>query len=365
MGHVQNRILTTAAKASTVARSTLPQFPPKDALFTRRKLPSTAFVPETWASIQPPPPSALSAFAHRIGLPSVLDTNEIILQACTHPSFLRPYRRQYPDAPAPETNAQLAPLGNALMGLFASEYLHAKYPYLPTRVLKAAVTAHVGPLTCASVAQEMGATPLLRWHRTVRALPKTPTDPGLLHSDAMASIPRSIAALIYQRRSLLSARQFVHSYFLSRQVDLRAMLKFSNPKKALLEMVDKFGRERPKSRLLKETGRFTNSPVFVVGIYSGADQLGEGFGSSLRMAEYRAAEDALQRVYLTRTPDHLIQLPTSTFPVGLGDVFRTDAPEGKYTAPSLVMSEIMYLSSGKRKPLRIYGVETGKEQTPA
>lgn len=40
-------------------------------------------------------------------------------------------------------------------------------------------------------------------------------------------------------------------------------------------------------RLLKETGRFSNSPVFVVGIYSGQDKLGEGFGSSLKMAEYR------------------------------------------------------------------------------
>lgn len=64
------------------------------------------------------------------------------------------------------------------MGLFASEYLHASYPYLPTRVLKAAVTAHVGPLTCASVAQEMGATSLLRWHRTVRSfLPSAHSDP--------------------------------------------------------------------------------------------------------------------------------------------------------------------------------------------
>ena len=41
------------------------------------------------------------------------------------------------------------------------------------------------------------------------------------------------------------------------------------------------------SRLLKETGRYSISPVFVVGIYSGADKLGEGFGSSLKMAEFR------------------------------------------------------------------------------
>ncbi|GAW08162.1 60s ribosomal protein l3 [Lentinula edodes] len=167
--------------------------------------------------------------------------------------------------------------------------------------MKAAVTAHVGPLPCSNVAQEMGATPLLRWHRSVRA-----------------------------------------SF---REVDLRGMIKFLDPKKALLEMVKKFQRELPKSRLLKETGRYSNSPVFVVGIFSGEDQLGEGFGSSLKMAEYRAAEDALLRVYLTRTPPHLIQLPSQTFPMGVGDVYRK-APEGDYKSADLVESEIMYASSG-------------------
>ncbi len=83
------------------------------------------------------------------------------------------------------------------------------------------------------------------------------------------------------------------------------MIKFQDPKVALKVTVEKFGRERPISRrvlsfsvffksclishrrLLKETGRLSISPVFVVGIFSGADQLGEGFGSSLKMAEYR------------------------------------------------------------------------------
>ena len=70
----------------------------------------------------------------------------------------------------------------------------------------------------------------------------------------------------------------------------------------------------------------------------------------------QAAEDALVRVYLTRTPDDLIQLPSSTFPLGLGDVYRTDAQakQGEYTAPNLVIAEPIYESSGKSwsKPLR-------------
>lgn len=72
--------------------------------------------------------------------------------------------------------------------------------------------------------------------------------PGVLHTDALASIPRALTALIYQKRSLLSARQFVQSYFLSREIDIRGMIKFRDPKTALLEMVAKFQRERPKSR---------------------------------------------------------------------------------------------------------------------
>jgi len=70
----------------------------------------------------------------------------------------------------------------------------------------------------------------------------------------------------------------------------------------------------------------------------------------------QAAEDSLLRVYLTRTPDDHIQFPSSTFPLGLGDVYRTDAQakEGEYRAPGLVVAEPIYESSGKSwsKPLR-------------
>ena len=43
------------------------------------------------------------------------------------------------------------------------------------------------------------------------------------------------------------------------------------------------------SRLLKETGRLSNSPIYVVGIFSAGEKLGEGFGSSLKMAEFRVS----------------------------------------------------------------------------
>lgn len=174
MGHAQKRLalkVKNAAKVAAVSTVHLPKFPPPEALRPRNlELPTAPFEPETWADAQSPPPSALSAFAHRIGLASVLTSTELIQQACTHSSFVSLHQHHFPDLPKPATNAQLATIGNSLMGLFATEHINATYPYLPTRVLKAAVTAHVGPMSCASVAQEMGAAPLLRWRRTVRCL---------------------------------------------------------------------------------------------------------------------------------------------------------------------------------------------------
>lgn len=175
-GFAQKRLASTAASVKRVSLSTahLQKFPPKEALASSSTTSTTSsagqvtfFDAESYVALQPPPPSALSAFAHRIGVASVLPTPEFLQQACTHHSFISLYARYYPNRPLPATNANLATLGNSLLGLFATEHVNATYPYLPTRVLKAAVSAYVGPTTCANVAKEMGASPLLRWHRIV------------------------------------------------------------------------------------------------------------------------------------------------------------------------------------------------------
>ncbi|PSR76134.1 hypothetical protein PHLCEN_2v8632 [Hermanssonia centrifuga] len=352
MSHVQNRLAATASRIASVSPAYLKSFPPKEAFAPKpsssQSDPSVEQKPhffdaETWASLQPPPPTSLTAFAYRIGLGKLVSSPDPILQACTHPSFLPLHQKHYPHHSRPAANERLAVLGNSLMGLFATEYVNSTYPYLPTRVMKAAVSAYVGPTTCATIAKEMGATPLLRWNR----VSNTPTRPAVLHQDAMSSIPRALVALVYQHSSLLTARTFVHKFFLSREIDLRNMIKFRDPKKALLDTVAKFGRERPVSRLLRETGRLSNSPVYVVGVYSGADKLGEGFGSSLKMAEFRAAEDALLRLYLARQPPHLVQLPTSTFPNKTGSIFKAQGGGSLYVPVQLGDAEIKYGAADK------------------
>jgi large subunit ribosomal protein L44 len=95
----------------------------------------------------------------------------------------------------------------------------------------------------------MFSTFLIMAHILTIFKPETPTRPGVLHADALSSVPRALTALVYTHRSLPTARKFAHAFFLGRDVDLRAMLKFTDPKKALADTVRKLGRDRPVSRL--------------------------------------------------------------------------------------------------------------------
>ena len=54
----------------------------------------------------------------------------------------------------------------------------------------------------------------------------------------------------------------------------------------------------------------SRTPVFVVGVYSGDDKLGEGAGVSLNEARVRAAAAALRSWYLYSPPDSEVMRPS-------------------------------------------------------
>jgi large subunit ribosomal protein L44 len=138
-----------------------------------------------------PPSSALSALLARLSLPPDLALHRDLITCLTHPSYFKNkrYRKANPlstGAPTSastssrtsldadravsdqraeeleeldeeeETNVLLAALGNSLLGMFASEHLARKYPYLPSEALKTAVTSFVGPVACSSVGRTLG-----------------------------------------------------------------------------------------------------------------------------------------------------------------------------------------------------------------
>ncbi|KAK4330871.1 60S ribosomal protein L3 [Rhodotorula toruloides] len=256
-------------------------------------------------------------------------------------------------------NGSLAALGNSLLGTFATELVLESFPNLPTRAAKAAVTLYVGPKSLAGVAghlwgvgpsrlekalvgheppprpskkdlayghlvegrggarklgPETGATEtaggpgLIRWNRK----PTTPNKDAVLFEDAMASVARAVVGAVYQKHGFTAARAFAHAHFLARlapppsttlaspsaATDLTPLLKFTQPTKVLAASLAQYNLPPLRHALLKETGRLSAHPIFVSGVFSGDVKLGEGFGSSIRMSEFRASEDALRRVYL-------------------------------------------------------------------
>eukprot|EP00088_Acartia_fossae_P022857 TRINITY_DN23961_c0_g1_i1.p1 TRINITY_DN23961_c0_g1~~TRINITY_DN23961_c0_g1_i1.p1 ORF type:complete len:124 (-),score=0.76 TRINITY_DN23961_c0_g1_i1:432-749(-) len=99
----------------------------------------------------------------------------------------------------------------------------------------------------------------------------------------------------------------------------------SQPKRMLSALLKRHGRERPLSRMLRETGRLSVSPIYVVGVFTGTERIGVGYGSSIKMAEHRAAQNALNSYFLKELSD--FELPsaiegedtTTFFPAPLGD----------------------------------------------
>lgn len=275
-------------------------------------------------------------------------------------------------------NASLAALGNDLLGYYMAEHLLCHYPRLPLEVVFAAQAAYVGPKALGTVAQE--------WGVEVAAEPGGEVDPGLLqfrrtppgtvptgfkgtrpdksskwrrgmssrvvyddafgelqgavtvaptaHSAAATEVPnatlavaattfvRALFGAIYLHAGAAATQMFFSAHVLSRRLDMASLFVLAQPTRDLSRLCAREGFEAPVARILAESGRLSRHPVFVVGVYSGADKLGEGAGASLNEARFRAAAAALKGWYLY-SPAGEIMVPSDVEgEQGQGKAFR-------------------------------------------
>lgn len=83
-----------------------------------------------------------------------------------------------------------------------------------------------------------------------------------------------------------------------KDADLKDLIVINDPMKTLQRMLYRQSRPKPVPRMIKETGRLSHFPTFVVGIYSGKELIGEGVGSSINRAKTEAAATALRHHYM-------------------------------------------------------------------
>lgn len=115
----------------------------------------------------------------------------------------------------------------------------------------------------------------------------------------MSCAVRAIFAGVYLHEGGLSAvRQFIRLHILSRKLEIEQLFLIKKPTVELARLCSREGFAAPVARLHAETGRRSSHAVFVVGVYSGEECLGEGHGGSLDEARIRASTNALKAWYL-------------------------------------------------------------------
>ncbi|KAI0387879.1 54S ribosomal protein L3 [Hypomontagnella monticulosa] len=129
--------------------------------------------------------------------------------------------------------------------------------------------------------------------------------------NAHANFVRAVIGAIYLHCGRDTAKTFVKAHVLSRKLDLENLFQFKLPTRELALLCARENFEAPVARLESETGRLSRTPVFVVGIYSGRDKLGEGTGPSLDTARIAASIKTLKSWYLYSPGD--VGLPSDTF----------------------------------------------------
>lgn len=313
---------------------------------------SPQIIPEEILQTFPSPPvqasrtsAQLAALHARLGLPSKVPI-ESLARTLVHKSA---------DADSRFNNSAFSVLGGDLLSYYTSEYVICQYPRLPLAVVFAAMNAYCGPKALATITREWGvkqaAEPggevepsLLQFKRTppgkknplptledtisTKAVPHPDTgmqrhslssrtvydnpfgekkdqvgdlidaSAGVTLEAASAEFVRAVVGSIYLHAGRSAAKAFFKSHFMSRSLNMATLMSFRTPTKDLSRLCAREGFESPIARIMSETGRLSRHPVFIVGVFSGREKLGEGAGASLDEARTRAAVAALKGWYL-------------------------------------------------------------------
>ncbi|KAM6482332.1 ribonuclease III [Trichoderma sp. SZMC 28011] len=260
-------------------------------------------------------------------------------------------------------NTNLAYLGSTIVNYHVLEYLVCKWPRLPMAILYEALRAYAGDASLQQVAR--------RWGVESAAAPGEEVDPGLLQwkagedqlvntrwgyvrsdkapawrrglssrvvldndfgdqvssleaekpeydtlqSEAFGSVVQAVIGAIYTHCGREEVKAFVKSHILSRELDPSTLFEFKLPTRELAMLCAREGFEAPVARLESETGRLSRTPVYVVGIYSGKEKLGEGAGPSLDVARRQASMASLKAWYLY-SPGNKVRVPSDMMEEG-------------------------------------------------
>ena len=192
-----------------------------------------------------------------------------------------------------EHNSRLSFLGKTLIQYFVAEHLLSVYPKMEANGLGDIAKFLLNDPALVKCADHLGITDLIRAQTRL----DDPKKQIVIVRGLLATV-----SCIHLDKGPAAARKFVAEFVTSKMagVDLHEVIKLQHPRYVLRSILASLGMPNAVSRLLKETGRATHFPTFVVGVYSGERLLGEGCGTSLKRAEREAIVAALHEHFATQ-----------------------------------------------------------------
>ncbi|KAH3679546.1 hypothetical protein WICMUC_000879 [Wickerhamomyces mucosus] len=308
---MQSIIKSSSSSSSSVTFIRIRQFSTSSTLFNNLSNSNKTIVSEEDASKSAP----LVALHKRLNLP-----NDYKLGTLTRALTCRSSRGNLAN------NYGLNILGKNFLSYYVNEYLLSKYPRLPLPVLNTAVSSYISTESLHNVGKyswgiEIDETPIL--NKILNEEPKeyslgklrflpinqieetgitkltSKSKDEINSSSAYALGVRSIIGGLYiSTQSEDLTKKFIYDHIISRKLDLSKMFEFEQPTRELSRLCKREGLTKPIAKLLVENGRLSDKPIYVVGVFSGEEKLGESYGSSLNEAKIRASVNALKNWYL-------------------------------------------------------------------
>jgi ribonuclease-3 len=231
------------------------------------------------------------AIAALLGLSASSPLLEIAL---THPSYANEMR----DA---QHYQRLEFLGDAVLGLCASEVLYERFPAADEGSLTRMRARLVNADALSAWAREANIGDALRLGRGAEASKLRES------TNVLADLVEALVAVAYLEQGMEGARRAC-KIVLEPALSLLEADSGRDPKSELQERVQKAGGATPTYEVL-DSGGSSHDPWFLVGVEVGGTRLGQGRGRSKRHAERAAAAAALTALDALSGPEQPAQEP--------------------------------------------------------
>ena len=209
---------------------------------------------------------------------------DLITTALKHRSFLN-----VTNEPRMSSNERLEFLGDAVLDLIVTQYLYEKFPKKTEGELSKVKSILVRKSVLADIAVKisLGDCILINWGEEKTG--------GRNRQSILADTFEAVIGAIYLDKGLLVASDFVKTHLL---INFKKIIKtelYRNYKSILLEYTQSSGNGMPIYKVVDELGP-DHAKKFLIEVSINDEKMGEGQGSTKKIAEQEAAKHALKKL---------------------------------------------------------------------